>query len=80
MKFLNFKDKSRILHTYRDKKLRKEKVYVNEDVLEETASIHKGLQHKVKDLWSENKVAKVVHDKLIAYDKERGNDISEGDP
>ena len=50
VKFLNFKDKSRILHTYRDKKLRKEKVYVNEDVLEETATIHKGLQHKVKDL------------------------------
>ena len=50
VKFLNFKDKSRILHTYREKKLWKEKVFVNEDFSEETTSIHKGLLHKVKDL------------------------------
>ena len=31
VKFLNFKDKSRILHTYREKKLWKEKVFVNGD-------------------------------------------------
>ena len=31
MKFLNFKGKSRILHTYREKKLWKEKIFVNED-------------------------------------------------
>ena len=72
VKFLNFKDKSRILHTYREKKLWKEKVILNEDFLEETASIHKNLLQK----------AKVVHDRLIVYEKERGNDISEaqGDP
>ena len=34
VKFLNFKDKSRILHTYREKKLWKEKVFVNEDFSE----------------------------------------------
>ena len=50
VKFLNFKEKSRILHTYREKKLWKEKVFVNEDFSEETTSIHKGLLHKVKDL------------------------------
>ena len=37
--------------------------------LEETASIRKGLLQKAKDLRSENKVAKVVHDKLIVYEK-----------
>ena len=77
VKFLNFKDKSRILHTYREKKLWKEKIFVNEDFSEETASIRKGLLQKAKDLWSQKKVAKVVHDKLIVYEKERGNDISE---
>ena len=77
VKFLNFKDKSRILHTYREKKLWKEKVFVNENFSEETASIRKGLLQKAKDLRSQNKVAKVVHDKLIVYEKERGNDISE---
>ena len=82
MKFLNFKDKSRILHTFREKKLRKEKVFVNEDSSEETASIRKGLLQKAKDLRSQNKVAKIVHDRLIVYEKERGDDISEaqGDP
>ena len=75
-------EKSRILHNYREKKLWKEKEFVNEDVSEETESIRKGLLQKAKDLRSQNKVAKVVHDKLIAYEKERGNNISEaqGDP
>ena len=82
VKFLNFKDISRILHTYREKKLWKEKVFVNENFSEETASIRKGLLQKAKDLRSQNKVAKIVHDRLIVYEKERGNDISEaqGDP
>ena len=31
VKFLNFKEKSRILYTYREKKLWKEKALVNED-------------------------------------------------
>ena len=64
--------KNDILHTYREKKLWKEKIIVNKDFSKETASIHKGLLQKAKDLQSQNKVAKVAHDKLIAYEKERG--------
>ena len=71
VKFLNFKEKSRILHTYREKKLWKEKIFINEEFAEETASICKGYLQKAKDLRSQNKVAKVVHDKLIVYEKER---------
>ena len=77
VKFLNFKDQSRILHTYREKKLWKEKIFINEDFPEETANIRKGLLQNAKDIRSQNKVAKVVHDKLIVYEKERGNYISE---
>ena len=77
VKFLNFKDKSRILHTYREKKLWKEKIFINEVFAKETASICKSLLQKAKDVRSQNKVAKVVHDKLIVYEKERGNYISE---
>ena len=82
MKFLNFKEKSRILHTYREKKLWKEKVFVNGGFSVETASIRKDLLQKAKDLRLQNKVAKVVHDKLIVYEKERGNNFSQaqGDP
>ena len=69
VKFLNFKDKSGIPHSYREEKLWKEKSFVNEDFSKETASIRKGLLQKAKDLRSENKVAKVVHDKLIVYEK-----------
>ena len=35
VKFLNVKDKSSILHNYREKQLWKEKIFVNEDFLEE---------------------------------------------
>ena len=77
VKFLNFKDKSRILHTYREKKLQNEKIFVIEDFSEKTASIQKSLLQKAKDLRSQNKVAKVVHDKLIVYEKERVNYIPE---
>ena len=82
VKFLNFKNKSRIPYSYREKKLWKEKVFVNKDFSEETASIRKGLLQKAKDLRSQNKEAKVVHDRLIVCEKQRGNDISEaqGDP
>ena len=48
----------------------------------ETASIRKDLLQKAIDLRLQSKVAKVVHDKLIVYEKERGNDFSQpqGDP
>ena len=68
-KFLNFRDKSRIPHAYREEKLWKEIIFVNEDFSKETASIRKSLLQKAKDRRSENKVAKVVHDKLIVYEK-----------
>ena len=68
--FLNFKDKSRILHTYKEKKLRKEKIFVNEDFSEEMASIRKCLLPKANDLKWQNRVAKVVHDGLFMKKRE----------
>ena len=40
----------KILNTYRQKKLWKKKIFVNQDFSEETASIRKGLLQKVKYL------------------------------
>ena len=54
-----------------------EKIFIKEDFSKETASISKDLLQKAKDLRSQNKVARIVHDKLIVYEKERRNDISE---
>ena len=39
--------------------------------MKETASIRKGLLQKAKDLRLQGKAAKVAHDELIAYEKER---------
>ena len=64
MKILSFKGKSRILHNYREKKLWKEKIFVNEGFFEETDSIRKGLLQRVKDLRSENKLVKVAQGSL----------------
>ena len=77
VKFLSFKDKLKIARTCREKKLWKEKIFIKEDFSKETASIGKDLLQKAKDLQSQNKVARIVHDKLVVYEKERGNDISE---
>ena len=81
VKLLNFEVKSRILYAYIEKEAMEGKTFVNEDFSGETASIRKGLLQKAKDLRSQ-KAATVMHDKLIVYGKERGNDISEaqGDP
>ena len=48
----------------------------------EKVSIHKGFLYKAKDLRPKHKVANVVHDRLIVYEKERGNITSkaQGDP
>ena len=82
VKFLSFKDKSRILNTYREKKLWKEKIFVNQDFSEERASIRKRLLQKTKELRLQNNAAKVLHDRLVVSEKEKGNCISEaqGDP
>ena len=80
VKFLNFKDKSRSLHTYTEKKLWKEKVFVNENFSEETASIRKDLLQKAKDLRLQNKVAKVVHDRLFMKRRENYIFETQGDP
>ena len=48
MKLFNFKDKSRILYTYRENKLWKKKIFVSESSSEDTASICKGLLQKAK--------------------------------
>ena len=48
VKFFNFKDKSRILYTYRENNLWKKKIFVSESFSEDAASICKGLLQKAK--------------------------------
>ena len=44
--FINFKEKSTILHTYREKEQWKEKIFVNKDFLEKAGSICKGFYYR----------------------------------
>ena len=50
MKILSFKDKSRILHTCREKKLWKEEIFVIKDFPEIATSTIKGMLQKARDL------------------------------
>ena len=61
VKFLDFKDKQRIQHTYKEKKrerrrkAEKEKISINNDFLEETARIRISVPQKSKVLDSKTK-------------------------
>ena len=48
-------------------------IFVTKNFSEVKASILKDLQQKVKGLRLQNKVTMVVQDKLIVYEKEKGN-------
>ena len=81
VKFNNFKDKSRVINTYRQKILFKEKIFLNNDFGGDSQHF-KDLLQKARNLRLQNKVANIVHDRLISYEKERGSYIFEaqGDP
>jgi hypothetical protein len=66
-KFLNYKDRETILFKYRDLKLWKEEVYINEDFSDPTMVIRKELFKKAKELRAAGKYAKVHYKTLISY-------------
>ncbi|XP_065645350.1 uncharacterized protein LOC136075841 [Hydra vulgaris] len=68
VKFLNYKDKEKILDHYKRLKLWNERIYLNDDYSERTIEKRKILFAKAKELRSSGKYAKVVYDKLITRD------------
>lgn len=66
-KFLNYKDRETIVSKYRDLKLWKEEVYINEDFSDSTMIIRKELFKKAKELRGAGKYAKVHYKTLISY-------------
>ena len=71
VKFLNFKSKSRILNAYRKKSHGRKKPLLTRI----SGGFSRGLAKGTKDLRLQNIVAKVVPNRLIAYEEQRGNDI-----
>ena len=68
-RFLNYKDKTKILELYREKKLWKETIFINEDFSERTMEKRKELFRQAKTLRNNGKYAKVVYNKLICRER-----------
>ena len=77
-KFLNFKDKEKVLNRYRSCKLWEDRIYINEDFSEETLAKRKELLKKAKELRKNGKFAKVIHNRLITHDNQQPLDETEG--
>ena len=72
-KFLDYKDKDKVIKTYREKRIYDQKVhFVNEDFSEATAEVRKGLFAKVKDLKRRGIKAYVNYNRLV-FDSSAGN-------
>ena len=67
-KFLNYKDKEKVLREYSSCKLWEESLHINEDFSEETMEIRKELFKQAKELKKKRKLANVMHNRLISLD------------
>ena len=66
-KFLNYKDKEKVLREYRSCKLWEERLYISEHFSEETVEIRMELSKEAKELRRKGKFAKVKHERLISF-------------
>jgi regulator of replication initiation timing len=64
VKFLNYKDKNKVLNEYRERKLWNEKFYINEDFSDYTNGKRKYLFSRAKEEKGRGRLTKVVYDKL----------------
>ena len=60
-KKFSYKDKEKLLLEYRSYKLLEEKLYINEDLSEETMEVRSQLFQQAKELRKNGKFAKVIH-------------------
>ena len=67
-KYLNYKEKVKVLQEYRSRKLCVERLYINEDFSEETIQIRKKIFKQAKELREKENFGKVIHNRLISVD------------
>lgn len=67
VKFLDYKDKLRILDKYRNVMLWNKNLYINEDFSRRTSEIIKKLFAEAKELRPKGYIAKVVYKSLIKF-------------
>ena len=68
-KFLNFKDKQKVLSEYKARKLRTKGIFINEDFSADTIEKRKGLFQRAKELREEGTFSKIVYNILVVHDR-----------
>ena len=68
-KFLNFKDKQKVLSEYKTWKLWTKGIFINDDFSADTIEKRKGLFQRAKELREEGTFSKMVYNILVAHDR-----------
>ena len=68
-KFLNFKDKQKVLSEYKARKLRTKGIFINEDFSADTIEKRKGLFQRAKELREEGTFSKVVYNISVVHNR-----------
>ena len=78
VKFLNYKEKQKIIDAFHKKKLWEKKIYVNEDFSKRTVEKRRELFRKAKDLREKGTKVKVVYTKLVYSDRILNSNLTSG--
>ena len=68
-KFLNFKDKQKVLSEYKTWKLWTKGIFINDDFSADTIEKCKGLFQRAKELREEGTFSKIVYNILVVHDR-----------
>ena len=66
-KFLNYKQRDKVLNKYKELKLWEDQIYINEDFSEYTVGERRTLFKRVKEIREREEFAKVVYNRLVSY-------------
>ena len=66
-KFLNYKQREKVLNKYKELKLWEDQIYINEDFSEYTVEKRRILFKRAKEIRERGEFAKVVYNKLVSY-------------
>ena len=66
-KFLNYKQREKVLNKYKELKLWEDQIYINEDFSEYTVEKRRILFKRAKEIRERGEFAKVVYKRLVSY-------------
>ena len=66
-KFLNYKQREKVLNKYKELKLWEDRIYINEDSIKYTVEKRRILFKRAKEIRERGEFAKVVYNRLVSY-------------